>query len=116
MKDLTDELVAKEVLKWKFDPAVGWRTRANTIERYLPSFKTDGRWTGLLWNIALPIMQKNHIGLAAGLMDDTWGYPSSFLEECFGGLVHKYGKDLINVTDLMHNLIVIIVDSSPLLN
>ncbi|MDI7188854.1 MULTISPECIES: hypothetical protein [Leptospira] len=66
-KDLTDELVAKEVLKWKFDPAVGWRTRANTIERYLPSFKTDGRWTGLLWNIALPIMQKNHIGLAAGL-------------------------------------------------
>ncbi|OLY60730.1 hypothetical protein BV917_09800 [Leptospira santarosai serovar Guaricura] len=28
-------------------------------------------------------------------MDDTWGYPSSFLEECFGGLVHKYGKDLI---------------------
>ncbi|MDI7157814.1 hypothetical protein QMM53_14865 [Leptospira santarosai] len=66
-KDLTDEVIAKDVLKWEHDPDIGWRTRANTIERYLPNFQTDGRWTGLLWNIVLPIMQKNHIGLAAGL-------------------------------------------------
>jgi hypothetical protein len=28
-------------------------------------------------------------------MDDTWGYPSSFLEEAFGGLVRIFGIDLV---------------------
>ncbi len=50
----------------EYDPDIGWRTRANTIENRLPSFKTDTRWTGLLWSIALPIMQKNYIGIEAG--------------------------------------------------
>ncbi|MDI7219723.1 hypothetical protein QMN07_19825 [Leptospira santarosai] len=80
-KDLTDRVIARDVLKWKFDPAVGWRTRANTIERYLPSFKTDGRWTGLLWNIALPIMQKNRIGIEAG--DDSIEVNNCFYDEVF---------------------------------
>ncbi|WOT12217.1 hypothetical protein [Leptospira interrogans] len=65
-KDLTDKVIAKDVLGWEYDPDIGWRTRANTIENSLPSFKTDARWTGLLWSIALPIMQKNYIGIEAG--------------------------------------------------
>ncbi|WP_061241295.1 hypothetical protein [Leptospira interrogans] len=65
-KDLTDEVIAKDVLKWEHDPEVGWLTRGNAVERLLPSFKTDGRWTGLLWSRALPIMQKNYIGLEVG--------------------------------------------------
>ncbi|QOI42890.1 hypothetical protein Lepto782_15180 [Leptospira interrogans serovar Canicola] len=65
-KDLTDKVIAKDVLGWEYDPDIGWRTRANTIENRLPSFKTDARWTGLLWSIALPIMQKNYIGIEAG--------------------------------------------------
>ncbi|WP_269083923.1 hypothetical protein [Leptospira interrogans] len=32
-KDLTDELIAKEVLKWEFNPEVGWCTSVNRIER-----------------------------------------------------------------------------------
>ncbi|WP_061230470.1 hypothetical protein [Leptospira interrogans] len=64
--DLTDKVIAKDVLGWEYDPDIGWRTRANTIENRLPSFKTDARWTGLLWSIALPIMQKNYIGIEAG--------------------------------------------------
>lgn len=65
-KDLTSELIAKEVLKWEYNPETGWRTRVNTFESYLPDFQTDGRWTGLLWSRALPIMQKNYIGLEVG--------------------------------------------------
>ncbi|EKT88343.1 hypothetical protein [Leptospira santarosai] len=80
-KDLTDRVIARDVLKWKFDSAVGWRTRANTVERHLPSFKTDGRWTGLLWNIALPIMQKNHIGIEAG--DDSIEVNNCFYDVVF---------------------------------
>ncbi|WP_025180125.1 hypothetical protein [Leptospira interrogans] len=64
--DLTDKVIAKDVLGWEYDPDIGWRTRTNTIEERLPSFKTDARWTGLLWSIALPIMQKNYIGIEAG--------------------------------------------------
>ncbi|WP_032920221.1 hypothetical protein [Leptospira santarosai] len=80
-KDLTNELVAKEVLKWEHDPDIGWRTRANTIERYLPSFKTDGRWTGLLWSIVLPIMQKNYIGIEASF--DSIEVNNCFYDEIF---------------------------------
>ncbi|WP_025177027.1 hypothetical protein [Leptospira kirschneri] len=65
-KDLTDEVIAKDVLKWEHDPEVGWLTRENTVERHLPTFKTNGRWTGSLWGRALPIMQKNYIGLEIG--------------------------------------------------
>ncbi|QOI51835.1 hypothetical protein [Leptospira interrogans] len=65
-KDLTDKVIAKDVLGWEYDPDIGWRTRANTIESYLPNFQTDGRWTGLLWSRAFPIMQKNYIGLEIG--------------------------------------------------
>ncbi|WP_061269974.1 hypothetical protein [Leptospira interrogans] len=64
--DLTDKVIAKDVLGWEYNPDIGWRTRTNTIEERLPSFKTDARWTGLLWSIALPIMQKNYIGIEAG--------------------------------------------------
>lgn len=56
--DLTDKVIAKDVLGWEYNPDIGWCTRTNTIEERLPSFKTDARWTGLLWSIALPIMQK----------------------------------------------------------
>ncbi|EMF83616.1 hypothetical protein LEP1GSC188_1417 [Leptospira weilii serovar Topaz str. LT2116] len=62
-KDLTDEVIAKDVLKWEHNPEIGWLTRSNSIEELLPSFKTDSRWPGLLWDRALPIMQKNYIGL-----------------------------------------------------
>lgn len=28
-------------------------------------------------------------------MDNTWGYPSSFISGSFGRLSHQYGKDLV---------------------
>ncbi|EMO39517.1 PF14213 domain protein [Leptospira noguchii serovar Autumnalis str. ZUN142] len=42
-----------------------------------------------------PILNDSNIKTIEIDMDDTWGYPSSFLEECFGGLVRKYGIDLV---------------------
>ncbi|EKR66307.1 MULTISPECIES: hypothetical protein [Leptospira] len=80
-KDLTDKVIAKDILGWEFNSGVGWRTKANTVEERLPSFKTDARWTGLLWNIALPIMQKNHIGLEAGV--DSIEVNNCFCDEVF---------------------------------
>ncbi|EMO47265.1 STAS-like domain-containing protein [Leptospira santarosai] len=42
-----------------------------------------------------PVLEDQNVEAIEIDMDDTWGYPSSFLEECFGGLVRKYGKGLI---------------------
>lgn len=53
---LTDELIAKSVLGWEFDPEVGWLTRENTVESNLPPFSIDLSWTGPLWKMALPII------------------------------------------------------------
>ncbi|OOV41124.1 hypothetical protein B1J93_14205 [Leptospira kirschneri serovar Pomona] len=79
--DLTDKTIAKDILGWEYDPDIGWRTRANTVEKRLPSFKTDVRWTGLLWSIALPIMQKNYIGIEANF--DSIEVNNCFYDEVF---------------------------------
>ncbi|WP_010579179.1 hypothetical protein [Leptospira alexanderi] len=76
-----DTLLCRDVLGWEFNSGVGWRTKANTIETRLPAFKTDARWTGSLWNIALPIMQKNHIGIEAGF--DSIEVNNCFYDEVF---------------------------------
>ncbi|MDO6395476.1 hypothetical protein Q4554_15465 [Leptospira santarosai] len=55
-EELTDELIATTALEWRHIPGNGWLTRARTIEERLPQFLTDGRWTGLLWQITYPII------------------------------------------------------------
>jgi hypothetical protein len=43
------------------------------------------------------------------IMDGVEGYATSFLEECFGGLARKYGKDLVK------KWIAIVSNEDPLL-
>ncbi|MDI7227900.1 STAS-like domain-containing protein [Leptospira santarosai] len=68
-----------------FSDVVGHRYRADGLKSG-EEFRED---------ILEPILKDSNVEGIEIDMDDTWGYPSSFLEECFGGLVHKYGKDLI---------------------
>lgn len=63
-------------------------------------YRSDGKYSGeefredvlkYLFRHALENKETLEIDL-----DDTYGYPSSFLEESFGGLARIYDKDLIN--------------------
>ncbi|EKO33197.1 STAS-like domain-containing protein [Leptospira santarosai] len=44
-----------------------------------------------------PAIANNEIEKIEIDMDDTWGYPSSFLEEAFGGLVRLFGKEIVEM-------------------
>lgn len=60
-------------------------------------YRVDGSRSGEEFreDILEPIIKDSNVEVIEIDMDDTWGYPSSFLEECFGKLVCKYGKELI---------------------
>ena len=73
---------------------------------------TDGEYSGedfrenILKKLFLKALEKKDV-LEIDL-DDTYGYPSSFLEESFGGLARIYGKDKVK------KIIKIISNDDPL--
>jgi hypothetical protein len=59
-------------------------------------YVTDGKFSGEDFrNQYLEKFFKNQEDVRITInLDGTEGYPTSFLEECFGGLSRKYGKEL----------------------
>lgn len=62
-------------------------------------YVTDGKFSGeefretVLVNLLEEAIEKDEIVTID--LDGTYGYPSSFLEESFGGLARLYGKDKV---------------------
>lgn len=65
-----------------------------------PRYKKDGQFSGEEFreSILLPkfkdILNNNNENLIIDF-DGGYGYPSSFLEEAFGGLARKFGADVV---------------------
>jgi len=77
--------IKKIKISTDFSDAVGHRT------------KEDGPKSGEEFREKFlePLISDQSVDIVEIDMDDTWGYPSSFLEESFGGLVRKFGRKLI---------------------
>ncbi len=70
-----------------------------------PRFIGDGPFSGEEFRKRFlePLFENNN-DLIEIDFDDAWGYPSSFLEEAFGGLARKYGKDkVLNRIEIISN-------------
>lgn len=62
-------------------------------------YRSDGKFSGeefredVLQKIFISSVSNEEILIVD--LDDTYGYPSSFLEESFGGLTRAFGVDLV---------------------
>lgn len=65
---------------------------------YFPGgrFLSDGEYSGEEFreNILVPALKDKNIDKVILIMDTAAGYGSSFLEEAFGGIIRKHGKEL----------------------
>lgn len=59
---------------------------------------SDGDFSGEEFreHILIPFFEKNPDAILTIDLDETYGYPTSFLDEAFGGLARRYGVKFCN--------------------